>query len=95
MSRQSHEEDQPRRRPNRIKPPAVDKADQRIHDAVAECVQQAAEENGTTAEFVLKYVRQLIQQGWKAEDAEQVGSRALGGLNAMKHPPSFSRWANL
>jgi cation transport regulator ChaC len=85
MSRQSGQDDP--RRPNRIKPPDVDQADHRIHDAVAECVQQAAEENGTTAEYVFRHVQQLIQQGWKTEDAELVGSRALGVLNAMNHPP--------
>ena len=85
MSRRSDPDDP--RRPNRIKPPDVDKTDQRIHDAVAECVQQAAEENGTTAEFVFRHVQQLIQQGWNPDDAELVGSRALGVLNAMNHPP--------
>ena len=69
-----------------IKPIEVDPSDRRIHEAVAELVQEAAEQNGTAAEFVYQHVQELIQGGWKREDAEQVGSRAIGVLNAMKLP---------
>jgi hypothetical protein len=67
-------------------------SDQRIHDAVAECVQHAAEENGTAAEFVFRHVQQLITAGWKQEDAEVVGSRAIAVLNVMRRPAVLHYW---
>lgn len=83
---------QPRRRPTQHQPPQVVLSDQHIHDAVAECVQHAADENGTAADFVYRHVQLLITQGWKSEDAELVGSRAIGVLNAMRRPPAPHYW---
>ena len=71
-------------------PIEIHQSDRCIHDAVAELVQQAAEQNGTAAEFVYQQVQQLIQEGWIREDAEQVGSRAIAVLNAMRLPPHLS-----
>jgi hypothetical protein len=55
-------------------------------------VQQAAEQNGKAPDFVYRYVQGLVNQGWKPEDAQLVGSRAIGVLNAMKQPPSPGVW---
>ena len=79
----------PRPRPTIIMPMEIHQSDRCIHDAVAELVQYAAQQNGTAAEFVYQHVQELIQEGWTREDAEQVGSRAITVLNAMKLPPKL------
>ena len=78
--------------PNHCKSAEVVRSDQRIHDAVAECVQQASEEKGKAANFIYQYAQWLIKEGWKPEDAQLVGSRAVGVLNAMNAPPSPGVW---
>ena len=70
-------------------PMELHQSDKQIHEAVAELVQYAAQQNGTAVEFVYQQVQELIQEGWKQEDAEQVGSRAIAVLNAMKLPPNL------
>ena len=81
----SKSSDRPRRR-SVYKRPQVHEADRQIHDAVAECVQLATELNETPAEFVDRHIKELITQGWLPDDAEQVGARAIGVLNAMSLP---------
>jgi hypothetical protein len=63
-----------------------------MHEAVGDCVQFAIEEDGRAAEFIFRHVQELIGQGWRLEDAELVGARAIGVLNAMRQPPSPGVW---
>ena len=78
--------DQPRRRPSHFASAEVNKSDQRIHDAVAECVQLAFGQD-SPASFVYRYVQELVTDGWTRQDADLVGSRAIGVLNAATLPP--------
>ena len=77
------------------KPVCVDKSDRRIHDAVADCVNLAYGEGERAAQFVFEHVQGLIKQGWTKDDAEQVGSRAIGVINATNLRPSPEPWMNL
>ena len=80
---------QPRPLPSQCKPAEVDKSDQRIHDAVAECVQLAFGQDSPAA-FVYRYVQELVTSGWTRQDADLVGSRSIGVLNASSLPPKYS-----
>ena len=73
----------------------VDKSDQRIHDAVVDCVNLAAGEGERAAQYVFQYVQELIKQGWTQAVAEQIGSRAIGVINAINLPPSPEPWTKL
>ena len=62
---------------------------QGIHNAVADCIQNATDDPHPLA-VIRRYVQQLIAQGWNQEQAEQVGSRAIVVMNAMNRPSPFN-----
>ena len=63
----------------------------RINDAVHDCVQLAYGQKSPAA-FVYRYVQELVTSGWTRQDADQVGSRAIGVLNAATLPPTKKAW---
>ena len=81
-----HRPDRPGSRLTATLRPVVDPSDEGIHNAVSDCIQNAADDPNPLA-IIRRYVQWLIGQGWNQEMAEQVGSRAIVVMNAM-HPPS-------